>query len=75
MELVEKQMYNAHLKFIRKKLIECDGNLSQKEITNLLHCLEFLAIHNNALEREFMDLEHQNEDLRASVRKVLTDYL
>ena len=72
MELVEKQMYNAHLKFIRKKLIECDGTLSQKEITNLLHCLEFLAIHNNGLEREFRELEYQNEDLRTSVKKALS---
>jgi len=73
MELVEKQMYNAHLKFIRKKLIECDGTLSQKEITNLLHCLEFLAIHNNALEREFMDLEHHSEQLKMNIKKTLSN--
>lgn len=75
MELIEKQMYNAHLKFIRKKLIECDGTLSQKEITNLLHCLEFLAIHNNGLEREFRELEYYNEELRVSIKKVLTSCL
>jgi len=73
MELVEKQMYNAHLKFIRKKLIECDGTLSQKEITNLLHCLEFLAIHNNALEREFMDLEYHSEQLKMNIKKTLSN--
>ena len=73
MELIAKQQYNAHMRFINKKLIECDGTLSQKEITNLLFAMTYIATHNNSLERYMRDMEYEMEQLKSDIKNTLNN--
>jgi hypothetical protein len=73
MELIAKQQYDAHMRFVSKKLIECDGTLSQKEITNLLFAMTYIATHNNSLERYMRDMEYEMEQLKSDIKNTLNN--
>ena len=73
MELIQKQQYNAHLKFINDKLIGCDGTLSQKEITNLLFAMNYIATHNNSIERYMRDMEFEMGQLKSDIKNTLNN--
>jgi hypothetical protein len=73
MDLIAKQQYNANMKFIHKKLVECDGTLSQKEITNLLFAMNYIATHNNSIERYMRDMEFEMEQLRSDIKNTLNN--
>jgi len=73
MDLIAKQQYNANMKFIHKKLVECDGTLSQKEITNLLFAMNYIATHNNSLERYMRDMEFEMEQLKSDIKNTLNN--
>ena len=73
MELIAKQQYDAHMRFVSKKLIECDGTLSQKEITNLLFAMTYIATHNNSLERYMRDMEYEMEQLKSDIKNTLSN--
>jgi hypothetical protein len=71
MKLIEKQQYTANLKFVVDKLIQCDGLLSQKEISNMLLALNYVTIHNNSLERAYRDLEYKAEQTKIDIKNSL----
>ena len=73
MNLIEKQQYNAYMKFINNKLVECDGTLSQKEITNLLYAVNFIATHNNSIERHMRDMQFEMEQLKSDIKNTLNN--